>query len=341
MNKIKAEYIWLDGQDYPMPHPRSKVRVLDMSEPLDLMHFPEWSFDGGSTGQAGLRDSDVTLKPVRLYTNPLTENGVFVLCEVMTPEGLPHVSNHRSILRHLSASKWENADDMWFGFEQEYTLFIDEDTPLAWANGEPQKQGNYYCGVGSEHAFGREIVEAHLDACLEAGVDLYGTNAEVMPSQWEFQTGPQNSLKAADDLWMARYILERICEQHGVYASFHPKPAQGEWNGAGCHTNFSTKSMREDSAYLVEAIHRLASRHEAHMAVYGEYNDQRMTGDCETSNFKEFTSGDSDRGASIRTPISTAKNNFCGHLEDRRPAANIDPYKVCSRIIKSVCLDLD
>tara|TARA_R110000751_G_scaffold257700_2_gene357115 strand:- start:1037 stop:2032 length:996 start_codon:yes stop_codon:yes gene_type:complete len=331
MSKIKAEYIWLDGRTSPMPSLRSKLKMIDADEPA-----PEWSFDGGSTYQAGLDDSDTILNPVRTYKNPFLEDGVLVLCEVLKPNGKPHVSNFRAALATLEPFSKE----MWFGFEQEYTLFQDENTPLAWKNGEPEQQGDYYCGVGAENAFGRIITETHLDMCLEAGIDLYGVNAEVMPSQWEYQTSPHTALQAADDLWVSRYILERVTEKEGILTSYHPKPCKGDWNGAGCHANFSTKEMRADYHYIVEAINRLESRHDSHMKVYGDWNKQRMTGTCETSSFDKFSAGKSDRGCSVRIPIATTYKDG-GYLEDRRPAATMDPYKVCARLIKSVCLDQD
>ena len=334
MDKIKAEYVWLDGRPSPMPNLRSKIKMVDAVHADDANLPPKWNFDGGSTYQAGLEESDTILSPVRSYNNPFSE-GILVLCEVLNQDDTPHNSNTRRELVPLESQ----SSEMWFGFEQEYTLFLDESTPLAWKNGEPEQQGDYYCGVGTENAFGRDISNTHLDMCLAAGIDLYGTNAEVMPSQWEYQTSPHTALKAADDLWMSRYILERVTEKEGVFNSFHPKPCQGDWNGAGCHANFSTKGMRSDYYYIVEAISRLEPRHKIHMEVYGEWNSQRMTGSCETSSFDTFTAGRLNRGASIRIPLATTKEG--GYLEDRRPSANMDPYKVCTRLIKSVCLDED
>ena len=47
--------------------------------------------------------------------------------------------------------------------------------------------GPYYCGVGANKVYGRDVVEAHYRACLYAGINISGTNAEVMPAQWEYQ----------------------------------------------------------------------------------------------------------------------------------------------------------
>lgn len=232
----------------------------------------------------------------------------------------------------------------WFGMEQEYTILGTDGHPFGWpSNGFPGPQGPYYCGVGADKAYGRDIVEAHYKACLYAGVDICGTNAEVMPAQWEFQVGPTEGINMGDHLWMARFILHRVCEDFGVVASFDPKPISGNWNGAGCHTNFSTKEMREDGGLksIEESIEKLAKRHNYHIRAYdpkgGLDNARRLTGHHETSNIHEFSAGVANRGASIRIPRSVGQEKK-GYFEDRRPSANCDPYAVTEALIRTCLL---
>jgi glutamine synthetase len=337
VGKITAEYIWIDGQK-PTSKLRSKTKIVDgpIKKPGDL---PDWGYDGSSTYQAEGHFSDLKLKPVYVVPDPLhRDEDVLVLCEVFNPDDSVHWSNNRARLREV-AEKYKD-HEAWFGIEQEYTFF-EGNKPLGWPDkGFPAPQGGYYCGVGVDEVFGREVVEAHAAACIRAGIQIAGTNAEVMPAQWEFQIGPLGPLDMADELWLARWLLYRIGEDFGVSATLYPKPVKGDWNGAGAHTNFSTKAMRSAGGIKVieEAMKKLERRHEDHIAVYGAHNEERLTGIHETAPIHAFRYGISDRGASVRIPMLTA-NEGKGYFEDRRPAANMDPYQVCAILIETVCGD--
>ncbi len=335
MSKIRAEYIWLDGGN-PTQHLRSKTKILEGTV-SKLEDIPEWGFDGSSTEQAPGEDSDRALKPVYYVPDPVRGgDNLLVLCEVLYPDGRVHESNTRAHLRDVAAMYKEH--DAWFGVEQEYT-FMDGNKPLGWPDhGFPAPQGGYYCGVGADEVFGRDIVEDHMQACLDAGLSFVGINAEVMGGQWEYQIGALGPLDVSDQLWLSRWLLYRIAENYGVSATLYPKPVKGDWNGAGAHTNFSTKAMREDGGVDVinAACEKLRTRHDEHISVYGAHNEERLTGLHETCKITEFRYGVADRGASIRIPLATVKAGK-GYLEDRRPAANMDPYKVCAALIKTVC----
>lgn len=335
MAKIKAEYIWIDGHK-PTSKLRSKTKVID-GPILSLDGIPEWGFDGSSTMQAEGHDSDRALHPVAYYPDPIRGgDNILVMNEVRYPDGKTHESNKRANL--VALAEKHAAEEAWYGIEQEYTFFQGR-SPLGWPDGGyPAPQGPFYCGVGADEVFGRDIVEDHMEACIRAGIEISGVNAEVMPGQWEFQVGPLGPLEVADQLWIARYLLYRIAEDYGVNASIHPKPVKGDWNGAGAHTNFSTKSMREDGGFKIieEACEKLGKRHDEHIAVYGAHNEERLTGLHETCSIHEYRYGVSDRGASIRIPLATAKDNK-GYLEDRRPSANMDPYEVAGILLDTIC----
>jgi glutamine synthetase len=341
-----AEYIWLDGT-VATQCLRSKGKVIQEQDPdtVTIDCFSDWTFDGSSTYQSDGANSDLLLKPVNFVKDPLRGEGNFlVLCEVFNSDGTPHSSNSRARLRKV-LDAGGGKEKPWIGFEQEYTLFA-KNRPLGWPEtGFPKPQGPYYCGVGPDEVFGRDLVEKHTRVCMDAGIVIYGINAEVMPGQWEFQVGYRgiegedvSALQMADHLWLARWFLYRIGEDFSVQPSLSNKPVPGDWNGAGCHTNFSTVSTRAAGGIdvIFEMIEFLREKHDEHIKVYGHGLDQRLTGLHETCHISAFHSGVSNRGASIRIPLQVEQNG-CGYFEDRRPGANCDPYKVAARLVSTAC----
>ena len=332
MTKSKLEYIWLDGYK-PMQSLRSKTKIVDNFSG-NLEDCPMWSFDGSSTEQAPGNSSDCLLKPVAVYPDPARHNAYLVMTEVLTADGKPHPSNGRALIN-------DDDNDFWFGFEQEYFLYDPEtNKPLGFpANGFPAPQGPYYCSVGAKNAFGREIVEEHLDICLDAGLNVEGINAEVAAGQWEFQIFAKGAKEAGDQIWVARYLLERTAEAHGVTINWHCKPLGDlDWNGSGMHANFSNSTLRTcgDEATYKKILEAFRPRVQEHIDVYGPDNHLRLTGKHETASINDFSYGVSDRGASIRIPVVTVEKGWKGYLEDRRPNSAADPYKVAAVIIKTV-----
>ncbi|CAN1812303.1 Glutamine synthetase nodule isozyme [Linum perenne] len=309
--KIIAEYIWVGGSGLDL---RSKARTLEgpVSDPSKL---PKWNFDGSSTNQAPGDDSEVILYPQAIFKDPFRKgnNILQVLCDAYTPAGEPLPTNKRNNAAKIFSHPDVAAEVPWYGIEQEYTLLKkDVNWPIGWPTGGfPGPQGPYYCGVGADKAFGRDI----------------------------FQVGPAVGISAGDELWVARYILERITEIAGVVVTFDPKPIKGDWNGAGAHTNYSTKSMREEGGITVikKAIEKLGLRHKEHISAYGEGNERRLTGQHETADINTFSWGVANRGASIRVGRDTEKDGK-GYFEDRRPASNMDPYIVTSMIAETTIL---
>jgi len=339
---IKLEYIWVDGSK-PSSKVRSKTKVVSNSDwGNSISSCPIWCFDGSSTNQAPGINSDCVLQPVRLYENSLDgkHNSYLVMCEVQDTELNPHPTNNRYKLQKVLDS-YGRKNDPWFGFEQEYTLFKQDKEnfnliPVGWpGNGAPPPpQGDYYCGRNK----GEHIARSHMNACIDAGIGISGINSEVMLGQWEYQIFGDDAFKACDDMWVSRWLLEKICLKKHRVVSFDPKPVEGDWNGAGCHTNFSTKTMREDGGDVVihKAIKKLEYKHREHIEVYGDGNERRLTGKHETCSINDFRWGVSDRGASIRVPWQVAKDGM-GYLEDRRPSANCDPYLVGAKLIETIC----
>jgi glutamine synthetase len=330
MSKYKLEYIWLDGYQ-PVPNLRGKTKIAETA-PQSVADCPLWGFDGSSTQQADGHSSDCVLKPVALYPDAGRNNAFIVMCEVMLPTGEPHPTNFRSTII--------DDPDTWIGLEQEY-FFMQEGRPLGFPEfGFPGPQGKYYTGVGYENVgdIARKIADEHLELCLEAGINHEGINAEVAKGQWEFQIFAKGARQAADDMWVARYFLMRLCEQYCISIEWHCKPIRGDWNGSGMHTNFSTKFMRETGGkeYFLRLMDYFERYRDEHIAAYGPDNHLRLTGLHETQSIDKFNWGVADRGASVRVPHSFINNGYKGYLEDRRPNSQADPYKIIARILKTI-----
>ena len=327
-DRYQAEYIWIDGTE-PTAKLRSKTKILAAGKEPDI-----WGFDGSSTNQAPGDNSDVVLNPVFVCPDPIRKgDNKLVLCETLLTDMTPHPTNTRVACAAMAEKHAES--DTWFGIEQEYTLFKGS-RPLGFPeDGFPGPQGPYYCGVGADDVYGRPLIEAHMTACLYAGIALAGINAEVMPGQWEFQIGAITTPAVADHLWIARWLLYRLGEEFGISAILDPKPAPGDWNGAGAHTNFSTRAMRESYEPCVAAAEALGRRADLHIANYGAGIEGRLTGEHETAKYDTYFYGVSDRGASVRIPWQVEKDGK-GYIEDRRPNANCDPYVVTKLIVETI-----
>jgi glutamine synthetase len=329
--KYILEYIWLGG-NYEM---RSKIKVHETSEFLiDVKDIPAWNYDGSSTSQTSGENSEINLLPVSIYKNPFFKGieSLLVLCETRDKNNEPLATNNRYGAKKVFDEHKNH--EPWFGLEQEFFILSDIGTKK-----HNNKQGQYYCSVGAKNAFLRHIIDRHMIACIDAGLKISGTNAEVAPYQWEFQIGPCGGIESGDQLWVARYLLEKIAEEEGYYIDWSPKPFDNI-NGSGCHANFSTKKMRESGglAHILTAIKKLEENHDEHMKVYGDDNHKRMSGQYETSSYGKFSfdvNKPVNRGASIRVGHDTIREGK-GYFEDRRPASNIDPYLVTS-IIMSTC----
>ena len=344
MSKIILEYVWIDGYE----NTRSKIKIVDYSyifaneifilNTIYIDQIPEWNCDGSSCGLSETDDSDIILKPKKMFFNPFFKNNMayIVLCDTYYKDNTPHITNKRvQCVENYEINKHK---EFLFGIEQEYLITEKNGKPYKWIN-DREKDSFSYCSVGS-NCLGREITNEHLLMCIDAGIGICGTNSEVMTSQWEYQIGVLNAVDVGDHLWVSRYILQRVVEKYDCAISFHPKPYGREWAGSGLHTNVSTNEMRESGGIhsIIDACEQLKLTHEKHLEVYGNDNDMRLTGKNETCNITQFKYGESDRTASIRIPLQVVNNN-CGYFEDRRPASNGNPYLITNIIMDSLKKD--
>jgi glutamine synthetase len=338
------EYIWYDASGAF----RSKVRIVHCSPTQINMHMrADWNYDGSSTGYTTTQNSEIILHPVATYTDRSRERYYYLLCEsILQTQHL----DPRHQLERLFNQNQVSILEPWFGFEQEFFILDKRTNHILGTNPATPlpPQGPYYCGVQLPSGYNyategdrgidrtRELTEAIVKRCMDIGVGVTGWNLEVAPGQTEIQVFG-HGLRACDDLMMMRYMAYRVLASHHCEPDFRPKPLGSAWNGSGMHTNVSTVQTRaENGMDVIQGyMSSLKQYHTAHIAVYGEGNEERLTGHHETSSMETFTHGIGDRTASVRIPTQTMHDGR-GYFEDRRPAANANPYIVAERILKTI-----
>lgn len=335
------EYIWLDVNG----NARSKTKVVNLDNGISLDKCPQWNYDGSSTGQATTENSEIILNPVKMYIDPFRrkENAYLILCDTYNVDGTPHKTNSRYKANEIFNKGLELKP--MFGLEQEF--FISKETvegelvPLGFLNKENcREQGDYYCGVGGNNVIGKDVIEEAMDNLLYSEISITGMNAEVAPSQWEFQVC-SFGIQAADELIILRYICNRTFENEDWVMDIRAKPKKGDWNGSGCHINFSTEEMRSEGglATIKHSINNLSKKHVLHIKHYGADNYERLTGKHETSSMEEFSFGVGSRHTSIRIPNQTEAEGK-GYFEDRRPSSSLDPY-VATALLFSTSIGME
>ena len=189
--KIKLEYIWIDGDGQI----RSKTKIYEemnskvtdllkkslvnkdtrllndkkyLSELKIMKIISDWNYDGSSTNQAEGNNSEVILKPVRIYIDVFRQNSLLVLCETWAHTLHPHTTNTRN--KSLNIFRKYKDEKPWFGIEQEFFMIdILNGLPLGFNNdGSAHPQGKYYCSVGAGKCYGRPFAEEVLENCINS-----------------------------------------------------------------------------------------------------------------------------------------------------------------------------
>ena len=342
MNTI-IEYIWIDANN----HFRSKTRLITNSLIINLSSVPNWNYNGSSTGQTDSDNSEVTLIPVFLCPDPFRlQNHKLVYC-ITYHDGKALENNYYNKAINIFDTVSVGFYKPWFGMEQEFFI-MDKISKMPVEYSKNNKQGKYYCNIDECPKVERKIMEEFLSKAIDANLNICGINAEAAQGQWEFQIGPCLGIEIGNHMMIARYILCRVAHEHHCTIDFSPKPLGNDWNGSGCHINYSTfhtRSGNQDKNQTgLDVIHdyikSLEKVHHEMIQCYGKDNELRMTGHHETASISDFSHSVGGTTTSIRIGKNVEKNKY-GYFEDRRPAANCDPYLVSCLLFYHTCIKQD
>lgn len=346
-------YIWSDSKDCFRSKVRNISEIPETERDARIKNWKlwRWAYDGSSTGQASTDNSEIIIEPYYAYYGL---HDMWVLCHMMKNDFDGKHSFYLKNSYYHDLCKYQ--DQIWLsglklGFEQEFFIYdVRTGHPLLFNKEMNKQHGDFYCSVGvtgNGHIEG--LVQEIYERACNLGVKCSGWNMEVSPSQGEIQVC-NRAINACHDLVFLRYLMWDTLKKYGLYPVFHPKPLGPSWNGSGLHTNISThKTMdrnyadnstenytKKGGVEIERLINKFKLNHRLHIQEYGEHNELRLTGMHETSSIDKFTSGVGSRSTSVRIPIGTHRQGY-GYFEDRRPAANADPYRICRRVWETIC----
>jgi glutamine synthetase len=198
-------------------------------------------FDGSSiNGFARIEESDMYLYPdlntfVIFPWTPEKGKVARFICDVYHPDGRPFEGDPRGNLKRVL----KEMEDLGFtsfniGPEPEFFLFKLD------AKGDPTMELNDYGGYFdlAPTDLGENCRRDIVLELEEMGFDIEASHHEVAPGQHEIDFKYQDALKACDDIQTFKLVVKTIARQHGLLATFMPKPLSGI-NGSGMHCNLS------------------------------------------------------------------------------------------------------
>lgn len=208
------------------------ITVEQLEEALD----EGIGFDGSSiTGYQDIQESDMIAMPdpstfTLLPWRPTDKSVAKMFCDILNPDGSPYAGDPRYILKRVMKKSADLGFTFYVGPELEYFYFKDQ------KGTEPLDVGGYFDLTPLDAA--STLRRDTILVLKEMGIPVQYSHHEVSPSQHEIDLRYADALTMADSAMTYRLVVKEIAYQHGVYATFMPKPVFGQ-NGSGMHTHQS------------------------------------------------------------------------------------------------------
>ncbi|AQR77876.1 type I glutamate--ammonia ligase [Paenibacillus larvae] len=301
-------------------------------------------FDGSSIeGYVRIEESDMYLYPdlnTWVVFPWVTENKVArLICDIYMPDGSPFMGDPRQILkRALQEAEEMGFTDMNVGPEPEFFLFKTDD------NGRPtmelNDQGGYFDLAPTD--LGENCRREIVLTLEEMGFEIEASHHEVAPGQHEIDFKYADAVKAADQIQTFKLVVKTIARQHGLHATFMPKPIFGV-NGSGMHCNQSLFRGKENAFFKEDDQLGLSEVGKQYMAgILKHARGFAAITNPTVNSFKRLVPGyeapcyvawsDSNRSPMIRIPASRGLST---RVEVRNPDPAANPYLALAAMLKA------
>ena len=291
-------------------------------------------FDGSSIeGFARIHESDMIAKPdpttfQLIPWRPGDRPVARMFCDILNPDGTPYDGCPRWALKRMLKKITDMGYTAYLGPELEYFYFADESAPKI------IDKAGYFDGLPIDR--GPNIRRDTIFALQKMGIHVEYSHHEVAPSQHEIDLKYAEALHMADIVMTYRTTVKEIARQHGVYATFMPKPLFGE-NGSGMHVHQSLFRGRENAFFDAKDQYHLSTVGKQYIA--GILTHAReITAICNqwVNSYKRLVPGYEapvyvswarrNRSAMVRVPMYKPGKDTATRMEYRSPDPACNPY---------------
>ena len=304
------------------------------TEELETAFDEGVGFDGSAIhGMARVQESDMIAHPDAtsfqiLPWRPESQGVARMYCDIANPDGTPFEGDPRWVLRRNLDRAQRLGFTFYAGPEIEFFLFGDAEHP------NPLDRGSYFDltpqDVGSE--FRRHAIH-YLE---QMGISVHSSHHEVAPSQHEIGLRFADALTMADNIMTFRLVVKEVAQEHGIYATFMPKPIQGEW-GSGMHTHVSLFEGDRNAFFDAADDNHLSKVAKAFIAgVLAHAREITAVSNQWVNSYKRLIEGfeapvfvvwgKANRSALVRVPQAKPNKEQSTRIEYRAPDPACNPY---------------